>query len=370
MRFLKPAAALSILLVLTFLSAPLAAQVHPSVRIKDLADVEGVRSNQLVGLGVVTGLQGTGDKGSMATQMLRNLMSQFGVTVDDKAVKSKNAAVVNITADLPAFARPGQRIDVTVSAIGDAKSLQGGSLIQTPLKAADGGIYAVAQGPVVVGGFTAGGQGATATKNIVTVGRIPGGAIVERGVESDYSVGRQISLLLRNPDFTTSDRMARAVNEAFGAIAYAEDGGRVTVNIPPSYAHSPAGFIARLEGITIRPDSTARVVVNERTGTVVMGGDVRISAVAVAHGSLTVQVAESPMVSQPQPFSGGRTTTVPRTDVGVQENSAQLIALDATSTVKQLVDALNSVGASPRDIIAILQAVKEAGALHGELVVM
>jgi flagellar P-ring protein precursor FlgI len=178
-RFLKPAAALSILLVLTFLSAPMSAQVHPSVRIKDLADVEGVRSNQLVGLGVVTGLQGTGDKGAMATQMLRNLMSQFGVTVDDKAVKSKNAAVVNITADLPAFARPGQRIDVTVSAMGDAKSLQGGSLIQTPLKAADGGIYAVAQGPVVVGGFTAGGQGATATKNIVTVGRIPGGAIVD-----------------------------------------------------------------------------------------------------------------------------------------------------------------------------------------------
>lgn len=346
------------------------AQIHPSVRIKDLADVEGVRSNQLVGLGIVTGLQGTGDKGAMATQMIRNLMSQFGVTVDDRAVKSKNVAVVSLTADLPAFARPGQRIDVTVSTMGDAKSLQGGSLIQTPLKAADGAVYAVAQGAVVVGGFTAGGQGATATKNIVTVGRVPGGAIVERDVESDFTMGRQVNLLLRNPDFTTSDRMARAVNSAFGAVATAVDGGRISVNIPPSYAHSPAAFIARLEGISVRPDSLARVAVNERTGTVVMGGDVKISAVAVAHGGLTVQVAESPMVSQPQPFGGGQTAIVPRTDVGVQESQAQLIALDATSTVKQLVDALNSVGASPRDIIAILQAVKEAGALHGELVVM
>lgn len=370
MIYRKLTAAAALLFLLAVSTVPLGAQVHPAVRIKDLADVEGVRSNQLIGLGIVTGLQGTGDKGAMATQMLRNLMSQFGVTVDDRAVKSKNAAVVNITADLPAFARPGQRIDVTVSAMGDAKSLQGGSLIQTPLKAADGAVYAVAQGPVVVGGFSAGGQGATAAKNIVTVGRVPGGAIVERDVESDFTAGRQISLLLRNPDFTTSDRMARAVNDAFGAVAAAVDGGRVTVNIPPAYAHSPAAFIARLEGITLRPDSTARVVVNERTGTVVMGGDVKISAVAVAHGSLTVQVAESPVVSQPQPFSGGQTAVVPRTGVDVQESSAQLIALNATSTVKQLVDALNSVGASPRDIIAILQAVKEAGALHGELVVM
>lgn len=370
MIYRKLTAAAALLFLLALSAAPLGAQVHPAVRIKDLADVEGVRSNQLIGLGIVTGLQGTGDKGAMATQMLRNLMSQFGVTVDDRAVKSKNAAVVNITADLPAFARPGQRIDVTVSAMGDAKSLQGGSLIQTPLKAADGAVYAVAQGPVVVGGFSAGGQGATAAKNIVTVGRVPGGAIVERDVESDFTAGRQISLLLRNPDFTTSDRMARAVNDVFGAVAAAVNGGRVTVNIPPAYAHSPAAFIARLEGITLRPDSTARVVVNERTGTVVMGGDVKISAVAVAHGSLTVQVAESPVVSQPQPFSGGQTAVVPRTGVDVQESSAQLIALNATSTVKQLVDALNSVGASPRDIIAILQAVKEAGALHGELVVM
>lgn len=360
-----------LLLLLLGASMSAGAEIHPTVRIKDLADVEGVRSNQLVGVGIVMGLQGTGDKGTMATQMIRNLMSQFGVTLNDKAVKSKNVAVVTITADLPPFARPGQRIDVTVSTMGDAKSLQGGTLLQVPLKGADGAVYAVAQGPVMVGGFAAGGAAASVSKNVVTVGRVPGGAIVERDVQTDFTLmGRQVSLLLRNPDFTTSDRMARAINSAFGAVAFAVDAGRVAVNVPPQYAASPASFLARIEGLSLRPDSAARVAVNERTGTVVMGGDVRISSVAVAHGNLTVQVTESPEVVQPQPFAGGRTAVQPRTDVQAQESAAQLIALDSTSTVKELVDALNSVGASPRDVIAILQAVKEAGALHGELVVM
>jgi len=364
---------LLLLLLLLLLGASMSAgaEIHPTVRIKDLADVEGVRSNQLVGVGIVMGLQGTGDKGTMATQMIRNLMSQFGVTLNDKAVKSKNVAVVTITADLPPFARPGQRIDVTVSTMGDAKSLQGGTLLQVPLKGADGAVYAVAQGPVMVGGFAAAGAAASVSKNVVTVGRVPGGAIVERDVQTDFTLmGRQVSLLLRNPDFTTSDRMARAINSAFGAVAFAVDAGRVAVNVPPQYAASPASFLARIEGLSLRPDSAARVAVNERTGTVVMGGDVRISSVAVAHGNLTVQVTESPEVVQPQPFAGGRTAVQPRTDVQAQESAAQLIALDSTSTVKELVDALNSVGASPRDVIAILQAVKEAGALHGELVVM
>jgi len=223
----------------------------------------------------------------------------------------------------------------------------------------------------MVGGFAAGGAAGSVSKNVVTVGRVPGGAIVERDVQTDFTLmGRQVSLLLRNPDFTTSDRMARAINSAFGAVALAVDAGRVTVNVPPQYAASPAAFLARIEGLSLRPDSAARVAVNERTGTVVMGGDVRISSVAVAHGNLTVQVAENPEVVQPQPFAGGRTAIQPRTDVQAQESPAQLIALDSTSTVKELVDALNSVGASPRDVIAILQAVKEAGALHGELVVM
>lgn len=346
------------------------AEIHPNVRIKDLADVEGVRSNQLVGLGIVMGLQGTGDKGDMTKQMIRNLMNQFGVTVDDKAVKSKNVAVVTITADLPAFARPGQKIDVTVSTMGDAKSLQGGTLLQVPLKGADGNVYAVAQGPVMVGGFTAGGAAGSMTKNVVTAGRVPGGAIVERDVQTDFAMGRQLNLLLRNPDFTTSDRMARTINGAFGGVARAVDAGRVSVNVPAPYSSSPAAFLARIEGLSLRPDSTARIAVNERTGTVVMGGDVRISAVAVAHGNLTVRVTENPEVVQPRPYTVGRTAAQPRTDVQAEENPAQLIALDSTSTVKELVDALNSVGASPRDIIAILQAVKEAGALHGELVVM
>ncbi len=343
---------------------------HPDVRIKDLADVEGVRSNQLVGLGLVMGLQGTGDRSAMAVQMIRNMMGQFGITVDDKAVRSRNVAVVTLTAELPAFARPGQNIDVTASAMGDAKSLQGGTLLQTPLKAADGSVYAVAQGPLLVGGFAAEGAGGGTTKNIVTVGRIPGGAIVERDVPTYFTAGSQINLLLRNPDFTTSERMASTINTAFGSIASPMDAGRVAVNVPPQYEYSPAAFVAKLETLSLRPDTAARVAVNERTGTVVMGGNVRIGAVAVAHGNLTVRVTESPEVSQPQPFSRGTTSVQPRTDMDVDEAPGQFIALDATSTVQQLVDALNSVGATPRDVISILQAIKEAGALHGELVVM
>ncbi|MDI9369941.1 MAG: flagellar basal body P-ring protein FlgI [Synergistaceae bacterium] len=357
------------LLLMLLASCSLAAS-HPDVRIKDLADVEGVRSNQLVGLGLVMGLQGTGDRSAMAVQMIRNMMGQFGITVGDKAVRSRNVAVVTLTAELPAFARPGQTIDVTASAMGDAKSLQGGTLLQTPLKAADGNIYAVAQGPLLVGGFVAEGAGGAMTKNIVTVGRIPGGAIVERDVPTRFTAGRQINLLLRNPDFTTSERMASAINSAFGSIAAPIDAGRVAVSVPPQYEYSPASFVAKLETLSVRPDTAARVAVNERTGTVVMGGDVRIGAVAVAHGSLTVRVTESPEVSQPAPFSRGTTSVQPRTDVDVEEPLGQFIALEATSTVEELVDALNSVGASPRDVIAILQAIKEAGALHGELVVM
>lgn len=362
---------LSVLLLALSASA-WGAPVHPTVRIKDLADVQGVRSNQLVGVGIVMGLQGTGDKGTMATQMIRNLMNQFGITLDDKAVKTKNVAVVTLTATLPPFVRPGQTIDVTASTMGDAKSLQGGTLLQVPLKGADGTVYAVAQGPLLVGGFAAAGAAGSVAKNIVTVGRIPGGAIVERDVQTDFVAGgTQVNLLLKNPDFTTSERMAGAINAAYKGTAWPVDAGRVVVAIPAQFAASPSAFIARLEGLSLRPDSVARVVVNERTGTVVMGGDVRISSVAVAHGNLTVRITESPEVVQPEPFSrGGRTAVVPRTDIAVDEPANQLVALDATNNVQDLVDALNSVGASPRDVIAILQAVKEAGALQGELVVM
>jgi flagellar P-ring protein precursor FlgI len=349
---------------------PLHAGVHPAVRIKDLADIQGIRSNQLVGVGLVMGLQGTGDKAKMSLQMVRNLMSQFGLTVDEGLVKSKNVASVTVTCELPPFARPGQQIDVTVSTMGDAKSLQGGTLLQVPLKGADGRVYAVAQGPVLVGGFSAEGGAARMSKNVVTVGRVPNGALVERDVPMNFSANGTISLLLKDPDFTTAERVALAINSRFGGIASPIDAGMIQIVIPPQFSSSPSSFIANIERLTVEPDMVARVVVNERTGTVVMGGDVKISTVAVAHGNLTVRVTEKPEVVQPEPFATGRTAVQPRTEIAAEEQAGSLISLGATATVSDLVNSLNSVGATPRDIISILQAVKEAGALHGELVVM
>lgn len=344
------------------------AAVQPMVRLKDLATIEGVRDNQLVGMGVVVGLQGTGDKGPMANQMLSNMTTQFGVTMDPREIRSKNAAVVTVTCQLSPFLSPGQNTDVLVSAMGDAKSLEGGVLLQTPLKAANGQVYAVAQGPLTIGGWSESGGAATAKKNVVTVGRIPNGAIVEQGVMMNYAGGGAMNLLLNNSDFTTASRVAEAINTKFGNIAHASDGGRVSVSVPTSYAHSPSAFIASLEGLTIRPDSVARVVVNERTGTVVMGGNVRIGNVSVAHGNLNVRVTEGANVSQPPALSGGTTVTTPQTDVSANEQQAQLVELPTTSTVEDLTTAMNTVGATPRDLIAVLQAMDQAGALHGQLV--
>jgi len=346
--------------------------VNPEVRIKDLTNVEGARSNQLVGIGIVVGLQGTGDKAQMTAQMMGNMMQQFGVTVDSKMLSTKNTAAVTIMADLPSYVREGQPIDVIVNAMADAKSLQGGTLLQTPLKAADGTVYAVAQGPVLVGGYAVQGAAGSLSKNIATVGRIPGGAIVERGVPTEFSTGGQIALLLRNPDYTTAQRIADVINSNFGPIAAPSDAGRVIMNVPGEYRAAPSAFLAKMEKLSIKPDSIAKVAINERTGTVVMGGEVRISSVAVAHGGLTVSVKETPTVVQPDPFSQGVTAVESRTDIMVDENSnnRQLVALPATTTVRDLVDALNSIGASPRDVIAILQVMNQAGALHGELVNM
>lgn len=344
--------------------------INPQVRIKDLADVDGVRSNQLSGVGVVMGLQGTGDKSSMSVQALRNMMRRFGITLTEKDIKSKNVAVVAVTAVLPPFTRPGQTVDVTVSAIGDAKSLQGGVLLQTPLQAANGAVYAVAQGPLLVGGFSAGAGGSNVTKNVVTVGQIGGGAIVERDVPTDFTFGGRMSLLLRNPDFTTARRMADAINSRFGNIATALDAGRVAVQVPGAYVSYPSAFIADMENMRITPDIQARVVVNERTGTVVMGGNVQISSVAVAHGDLTVRIDREAQVSQPNPFAAGTTVPYADTQVQVEEQRGSFVKMEATTTVDQLVDAINSVGAGPRDIIGILQAIDRAGALHGELVIM
>lgn len=345
-------------------------RVNPSVRIKDITEVEGARSNQLTGIGLVTGLNGTGDNSQMAVQMMRNVMRNFGVTLDARSVRTRNLAVVNLTATLPPYVRPGQTIDVIASTMGNASSLQGGVLMQTPLRAADGKVYAVAQGPVIVGGSSAQGAGGSRVQNVPTSGRLPGGAIVEREVPSDYTTGGQVALLLREPDFTTSQRIADAINRVYGVVAYAVDAGRVEINLPGQYLQAPNAFLANAGNLEIEPDQRAKVAVNERSGTIVMGGNVKISAVGVAHGNLTVTVAESPVAVQPESMSGGRTVIVPRTDITAEEEGGSVIAMPSTTTVRDMVRVLNSLGAKPRDIIEILQAIDKAGALHGELVIM
>ena len=345
-------------------------RVNPNVRIKDITEVEGARGNQLTGIGLVTGLNGTGDNSPMAVQMMRNMMRNFGVTLDARSVRTRNLAVVALTANLPPYVRPGQTIDVNVNTMGNASNLQGGVLVQSPLRAADGQVYAVAQGPVIVGGSSAQGAAASRTQNVPTAGRIPGGAIVEREVPADYAMGGQVALLLRQPDHTTSQRIAYAINRVYGVVAYAVDAGRVEINLPGQYVQAPNAFLANMGGIEIEPDVPARVAVNERNGTVVMGGNVKISAVGVAHGNLVVTVGESPQVVQPETLGGGVTAIVPRTDITADEEGGSMIAMPATTTVRDMVRVLNSLGARPRDIIEILQAISRAGALHGELVVM
>ncbi|MDR1482562.1 MAG: flagellar basal body P-ring protein FlgI [Synergistaceae bacterium] len=367
-RFL-PVIVCAICLEAAVTSGAVFAALQPMVRLKDLATVEGVRDNQLVGMGLVVGLQGTGDKGRMANQMMANMTDQFGVVMDPRQLNSKNAAVVTVTCQLSPFLQPGQNTDVLVSTIGDAKSLEGGVLLQTPLKAANGEIYAVAQGPLTIGGWADSGAASSVKKNVVTVGRIPNGAIVERGVDMRYASNGTVNLLLRQSDFTTASRVATAINSKFGNVAHAVDGRMISVAIPPNYRNAPSAFVASIEGVQVRPDAAAKVVVNERTGTIVMGGNVTIGNTSVAHGSLMVKVTESPEISQPGPFSGGTTAAAPRTDVYAQENSPQLVELPTTSTVEDLTNAMNAVGASPRDLIAVLQAMGEAGALHGELVI-
>ena len=345
-------------------------RINPSVRIKDITDVEGARNNQLTGIGLVTGLNGTGDNSQMAVQMMRNMMRNFGVTLDARSVRTRNIAVVSLTATLPPYVRSGQNIDVNVATMGNASSLQGGTLIQAPLRAADGKVYAVAQGPVMVGGGSAQGGGASRVQNVPTAGRVPNGAIVEREVPTDYTMGGQLALLLRTPDFTTAQRIADAINETYGVVAYASDAGRVDVNLPGPYLQAPAAFLANVGNLEIEPDTSAKVTINERTGTVVLGGNVKISSVGVAHGNLVVTVGESSSVVQPESMTQGITAITTRTDITADEEGGSLIAMPATTTVRDLVRVLNSLGAKPRDVIEILQAINRAGALHGELVAM
>ncbi len=342
-------------------------------RIKDLAAIASVRDNQLVGYGLVVGLNGTGDKTKFTGQALRNMLTRLGLTlppgVDPKA---KNVAAVSVHAVLPAFAKPGQTIDVTVSSIGDAKSLRGGSLLMTPLKGLDNQVYAIAQGNLVVGGLTASGQdGSKITVNIPSVGRIPNGATVERSVPSAFSNAKFITLNLHQPDFTTAQRIAAAINRVLGPdTARPADSTSIRVGAPQDPAQKVT-FMSMIENMTVDPgEAAAKVIVNSRTGTVVISRHVRVRPAAVSHGNLVVTIRENPTVSQPNPLAGGTTTVVPQSDINVEEEGKHMFMFDPGVSLNELVRAVNQVGAAPSDLVAILEALKSAGALQAELIVI
>jgi flagellar P-ring protein precursor FlgI len=347
---------------------------HAASRIKDLANVEGVRQNQLIGYGLVVGLNGTGDtinNSPFTRQSLTAMLERLGVNIRGQTLRTGNVAAVMVTSNLPAFSTQGTRIDVTVSALGDAKSLQGGVLLVTPLLGADGNVYAVAQGSLAIGGFQAGGDAASVTRGVPTVGRIANGAIIER--EIDFALNRlnQVRLALRNADFTTAKRIAAAINDYLGApTAEPLDPSTVQLNVPSQYKGNVVALLTEIEQLQIEPDEPAKIVIDERSGIIVMGRDVRVSTVAVAQGNLTVTISESPQVSQPNPLSRGRTVRVPRTRVGVQEDGRKLAVVDEGVSLQQLVDGLNALGVGPRDLIAILQAIKAAGAIQADIEVM
>jgi flagellar P-ring protein precursor FlgI len=344
------------------------------VRVKDLAMVAGARDNQLVGYGIVTGLAGEGDKNPVYTvQSMANMLQKFGINVPQSTIQAKNVAVVMVTADIPAFLKSGARLDVTVSSLGDAKTLQGGVLLQTPLLGADGNVYAVAQGPISIGGFAAGvegGGGATVQKNHPTTGQIIGGALVEREIPATIVNNGSIELLLREPDFTSSARLAAAINEKFPDSARAVDSTSVRVALPEAAQGSTVEFIAHLQAIEVTPDTPARIIINERTGTIVATSRIKISSCAVSHGNLTIAIASTLDVSQPGAFSErGDTVVVPSTDTTVTESKGSLVALPELPTVEKVAGALNALGVTPRDMMAIFQAMKQAGALQAELVI-
>ena len=344
-------------------------------RIKDIADFEGVRENQLVGYGLVVGLNGTGDdlktKSVFTRESLIGMLERLGVNARDDDLESKNVAAVMVTANLPPFARQGSEIDVTISALGNATSLQGGTLLVTPMLGADGEVYVVAQGQITIGGFSAAGAAESVLRGVPTSGRIARGGIVEREVPFDLQALPELKLALRNPDFTTSQRVAAAVNEAVGgAVAYAKDSGTVVLDVAAGGGDA-AALLAEVENLPIEPDLPARVVIDETTGVIVMGENVRVSKVAVAQGNLTIRVTETPQVSQPNPFSNtGVTVVVPRTNVAVEEDANRKLAvLDSGVSLEELVAGLNALGVSPRDMISILQTIKTAGALQAEIMV-
>ncbi len=360
------------LAVLLFLD--LAAELSGATRLKDLVSIEGVRDNQLVGYGVVVGLNKTGDKQQtiFSTQSLANMLQKMGVAVDGTTIKVANTAAVIVTATLPPFAQPGTKIDVTAAAIGDASNLQGGLLLMTSLRGVNGQVYAVAQGPVVTGGFVAGRGGNVQTVNHPTVGRVPNGASVERIAPSVEPTGH-VRLQLRAEDFATASRIAEAINKQFGQekpVAHAENSALVDVDTPSGWINRMTEFIAAVEELRVEVDASAKIVVNERTGTIVMGKDVRISPVAILHGNLSVEIQTLLQVSQPGPGSQGKTEVVPEVNVRAKDEATKNIVLKQGATVEELVRALTAVGSSARDIIAILQNLRAAGALDAELEVI
>ena len=361
---------LSIIATIAFIGSPVSA----AVKLKDIVEVEGVRGNDLVGYGLVVGLDGTGDglrNIPYTEEALSSLLERLGINVQGEDFRPQNIAAVLVTATLPPFARAGTQIDVTVSAIGDAKNLNGGMLVMTPLNAADGNIYAVAQGPVLISGFAAEGDAASVTEGVPTSGTIPNGARVERELGFDFASLKSLTLTLRAPDFTTASRIESVINQKAGRrIATMQDSAAVELTIDNSYP-SPAHMLSEIENYEVTPAQKARVVVDQRSGTIVLGSQVRISSVAVAQGNLSIRIRELPGVVQPNPFSrNGETVVVPRTDIAVDQNEEGNVAvLDENITLADLVDGLNALGVSPREMIDILKSIKSAGALHAELVV-
>ncbi len=362
-----------LLYMLVATAALLVAQVAHAARLKDIADVEGVRANQLIGYGVVVGLNGTGDgnRVDFTLKTMSNMLERMGIRTDPQLIRVKNVASVMVTAELPAFARPGAKLPVTVSSLGDAKSLFGGILLFTQLKGLDGNVYAVAQGSIDLGGFAVSDQGDSAQKNHPTVATIPGAAIVERAIPFELFQSNKVRVVLRNPDFTTANRVVAALNKRLGRpAAIAVDSGAVEFLLDDAAKANPVGMLAALEQVEVHQDVDARVVVNERTGTIIMGAKVTLGQVALAHGNLNVSIRQENQVSQPNAFAGGQTVEYDNVDINVGEDVESLRIVGGEVTLGDLVKALNSLGATPRDLIAIFTALQQAGALNAELVVM
>jgi flagellar P-ring protein FlgI len=360
----------TLIILTTALSILLNVGTSGASRLKDLADIEGVRPNKLIGYGLIIGLTKTGDGNSVkfTKSTITNMLESMGVTVDAKDVKSGNAASVMVTAELPPFARQGSKIDVTVSSIGDAKSLQGGTLLLTPLRGADGNVYAVAQGPVSVGGFSAEAGGESVTKNHTTVGMIPSGAIVEHEIPFDFNSLNELTISLQAGDFTTVSGVTYSINQALGAdAARAADNRTIRIKVPENYRSNIVALMAKIENLEVTTDNAARVILNERTGTVVMGANVQIDTIAISHGNLHIKVHKTPTVSQPSPLSGGKTVVTTQSDIVAVEEDRKLFVVEPGTTIGDLVRALNAVGITPRDLVAILQSIKAAGALHASL---